>query len=192
MFSGIVEELGVVDNVIRKRNLSVLKVRSKKIFRGAKKGDSVSIDGVCLTVTQKRKNVLTFDVMRETLVKTTLGQVQPKTRVNLERALKVSDRISGHFVTGHIDCVAGIKEKITKKNYVELRIGIVKKIRKYIAPKGSVSLDGVSMTIGDVRKDNFSVYLIPLTLDITTLGIKGKKDKLNIEVDILARYILNK
>ena len=154
-------------------------------------GDSIAVNGVCLTVTNVREDILTFDIMRETLIKTNLGTLQPKSRVNLERALKANGRIDGHFVSGHVDDLGRIIARITGENYTELRIGIKKSLMKYIAPKGSVCLDGVSLTIGEVKKTYFSVYLIPFTLEVTTLGAMKKGDKVNIETDILAKYILN-
>ena len=117
--------------------------------------------------------------------------LKPKNRVNLERAMKANGRIDGHFVSGHVDDMGRIKARITGENYTELQISTKKSIMKYIVPKGSVCLDGVSLTIGEVRKSYFSVYLIPFTLEVTTLGEMKKGDKINIETDILAKYILN-
>ncbi len=191
MFNGIVEETGVVERIDHRKNLSVLKVRAWKVFKGVHNGDSIAVDGACLTVTDAATPLLTFDLMRETLVKTSLGKLKAGDRVNLERALKAGGRISGHFVTGHVDAVGAVIKKVTKTNYTELRVRLPKTLRRYIAPKGSVCLDGVSLTVGEVKKDYFSVYLIPLTMRVTTLGLKREGDGVNIEVDILARYILN-
>lgn len=192
MFSGIIEEIGTVEKMSSRMNLSVLKVRAKKVLKGIKLGASIAVDGACLTVTGIKQNVLMFDMMRETLIKTTLGSLKSKDRVNLERALKANSRIDGHFVTGHIDAVGVIRSVITKANYTEFQITIQKNLAKYIVPKGSVCLDGVSLTVGEVKKLYFSVYLIPFTKEVTTLGCKKKGDKVNIETDILAKYILNK
>lgn len=192
MFAGIIEETGFVEEIISKKNLTVLKVRAKKTLRGTKAGASIAVDGVCLTVTDIRKDVLLFDMMRETMLQTTLTDLKPKCPVNLERALKVGRRIDGHFVTGHVDGVGTIKEKIERPNYVELRVDGVKDLMKYIVPKGSICLDGVSLTVGEVNKTNFAVYLIPFTEKMTTLGSKRKGDKVNIETDILAKYIFNR
>jgi riboflavin synthase len=167
-------------------------VRAKKILKGVKLGASIAIDGACLTVTGLKNNVLIFDIMRESLLKTTLGALKAKAQVNLERALKAGGRIDGHFVTGHVDATGTIKDKITRVNYVELRIGITRATARYIAPKGSICVDGVSLTVGEVKKSYFSVYLIPFTGQGTTLGFKKKGDKVNIETDILAKYIVNK
>jgi len=192
MFNGIVEEIGIVEKINSKKNLSMLKVRAKKICKGVKPGASIAVDGTCLTVTGIKNNVLTFDVMRESLLKTTLGSLKNKGKVNLERALKANGRIDGHFVTGHVDAAGVIKDKVTKTNYVELKIGMTKDLARYIVPKGSICLDGVSFTVGEVYKSTFSVFLIPFTKQVTTLGLKKKGDKVNIETDILAKYILNK
>ncbi|MDP8212693.1 MAG: riboflavin synthase [Candidatus Zapsychrus exili] len=189
MFSGIVEETGVVQSVIHKKNLCVLNIKAKKVFRGTKQGDSISVNGVCLTVVKVKTGVLTFDIMLETMQKTTLGVATKGVKVNLERALRMNDRISGHFVSGHVDNVRKITQIITGENYTEIRISINKELSKYIVQKGSVSLDGVSLTVGDVRKNDFSVYLIPFTLEVTNLGIKKKGDTINIETDILAKYL---
>lgn len=192
MFSGIVEETGFIEKIVRKQNLYVLHVRAKKILKGTKQGDSISVDGVCLTVTGIKKGVLVFDVMLETIVKTSLGKLGVKNMVNLERALRMDGRISGHFVTGHVDNMGAIREIVTGPNYTELQINLKKDLMRYVVPKGSVCVDGVSLTVGDVRRLFFSVYLIPFTLEVTNLGIKKKGDRVNIETDILAKYVFSK
>jgi riboflavin synthase len=189
MFNGIIEEMGVVDRINRRRNLSILKVRAQKILKGTKAGDSIAVNGVCLTVTDVAAHTLTFDLMKETLVRTSLGGLKPAARVNLERALRVGGRISGHFVTGHIDGVAVIQDRIDKTNDTDLRVSLAKELARYIVPKGSVCLDGVSLTVGEVKAAFFSVYLIPFTKEVTTLGFAKNGDKVNIETDILAKYI---
>jgi len=191
MFSGIVEEEGKVQDIKKKKNLYVITISAKKVMRGTKIGDSISVDGVCLTVTKRTKQTISFDVMKESLDATILKYYQPKRKVNLERALKVSDRIGGHFVSGHVDGVGVLKKKVTLPNYVEWRISIGKKHRRYIVPKGSVCVDGVSLTVGVVTKSYFAIYLIPHTLDVTTFGNKRVGAKLNIETDMLAKYVLN-
>lgn len=191
MFNGIVEEIGVVDALERRKNLSVLKVRARKVMSGTKPGDSIAVEGVCLTVTEKKKNILAFDMMRETVSKTSLGRLRRGDKVNLERALKAGARVSGHFVTGHVDDVGRIEKKVAETNYTELSIRLPEELGKYIVPKGSVALDGVSLTVGKVGKGRFSVYLIPFTKQVTTLGAKKKGDPVNIETDILAKYLFN-
>ena len=189
MFTGIVEELGIVKQVRFLSNLSVLRISAKKISKQTKLGESIAINGVCLTVTEIKGNVLTFDVVRETILRTTLNSLKVNDKVNLEQALKVGNRVSGHFVTGHVDCIGIIKNTIRTKNYLELQIKIDKPLRKYIVTKGSICIDGVSLTIGKVFKDYFSIYLIPFTKKVTILGAKQEQGRVNVEVDILAKYI---
>lgn len=191
MFTGIVEEIGTVTQVDAKKNLAILKVRAKNVFKGMKKGDSLSVEGVCLTVTNILKGIITFDVMRETMQKTTLGKLKAKSKVNLELALKANGRFNGHFVTGHIDDVGIVRKRITQKNSIELQISVSKKFLRYIVPKGSICLDGISLTVGQVQKNYFAVYIIPFTDKNTTLGFKKTGDCVNIETDLLAKYILN-
>lgn len=191
MFTGIVEEIGQVKTFKQKTNLSVLTVSALKASKGIGLGDSVAVNGVCLTVTDIKKNNLSFDLMSETLKSTNLNMLKEGSAVNLERAMKANSRVNGHFVTGHVDEVGILLEKIEDKNYLELRISYPAAIKKFLVKKGSVCLDGVSLTIGEVTRQYFSVYLIPFTKDVTTLGKKAKKAKINIEIDILARYIQN-
>lgn len=191
MFSGIVEEKGTVKSVNRKKNLITMDVKASKVLRATKIGDSIAVNGVCLTVTKIKGKVATFDLMKETLVFTTLGYAKVGTEVNLERALKVSDRIGGHFVSGHVDGMGLLKKKVTMENYVEWQIELDRKLMRYLAPKASVTIDGVSLTIGWVKKKMFSIYLIPHTLEVTTFGNKRIGQKLNIETDVLAKYILH-
>jgi riboflavin synthase len=190
MFSGIVEEMGTVTKVQKKKNLYIITVRAHRVLRGTKIGDSICVDGICLTVTQRTKQALSFDIMKETIRATTLQSVRPGMKVNLERSLKMSSRISGHFVTGHIEGIGTIKKMIKAKNYVEIHIAYPKELWKFLVHKGSVAVDGISLTVGTVTRKYFSIYLIPHTLDITTIGIKKVSDKVNIETDMLAKYIL--
>ena len=190
MFSGIVEVRGVIKSREKKVNLLTLSIEPEKNLRGIRIGDSIAIDGVCLTVTAMRKGQWQFDVMLETIEKTTFKFLKSGDRINLERSLKVGDRISGHFVSGHIDGVGTIIEKVTRENYVEYQIEIPKNLAVYLACKGSICVDGISLTIGEVKGNCFAVYIIPHTLEMTTLGMKKKNDQVNIETDILAKYLL--
>ncbi len=193
MFTGLIEEQGRVELLERKRNFFVLKISAPKILKGTKIGDSISIDGVCLTVVQIKKPwSLNFEMMKETLEKTTLQNLKRRSLVNLERALKAGNRLGGHFVSGHVDGVGTIQKIIKEKNYVEFRISSNKNLKRFLVPKGSVAIDGVSLTIGNVNSKSFSIYLIPYTLKLTTLGIKKEGDRVNIETDLLAKYILSK
>ncbi len=192
MFSGIVEEMGTVEAILHPTGLTALFVRARKVVGQAKPGDSICVSGVCLTVTGIHRHVLAFDVVQETLNKTTLGRLKSGAKVNLERALKVNGRVNGHFVTGHIDGVGQIKKKIWGKNYTQLHVCLSKRLLPYIVPKGSVCLDGVSLTVGRVGRDHFVIHLIPFTKKVTTLESKKEGDWVNIETDILAKYILNR
>jgi riboflavin synthase len=190
MFSGIVEEKGIVAGIRKKENLIILSIKAKKVLKGVKVGDSISVDGACLTVTKIKNSVVDFDIMKETIDKTTLKFLKVGSEVNLEGALRVNDRLGGHFVSGHNDCVGVIRKRISKPNYEEFQIAIPKSFARYLAPKGSVSVDGISLTLGEVEKNVFSIYIIPHTLDVTTLGKKKDGDHVNIETDLLAKYIL--
>lgn len=191
MFSGIIEELGTVLAIRKDANLATISVRARTVQKGLKIGDSVSIDGVCLTVTKKSTGMLNFDVMKETLQKTTLGNLKGKERVNLERALKAGDRISGHFVTGHVDGVGEIVKIVRGKNYIEMFIKLARPLLRYIVPKGSICVNGVSLTVGIVGKSYFSFFLIPYTKEVTNLGQKKEGQRVNVETDVLAKYVLN-
>ena len=190
MFTGIVEEQGFVEDIKKRKNLCVLKLRVRRIASGLKKGDSVCVSGVCLTVTNIRQRVLTFDIMLETIRRSNLKELQRGSRVNLERALKAGGRFDGHFVTGHVDAVGTVTARSQRPNYVQFWIRADKRLYRFIVPKGSVCVDGVSLTVGEVKRGGFSVYLIPHTLKPTTFGTKRIGDKVNIEVDIIARYLL--
>lgn len=190
MFTGIIEEQGTTRSLDRKENLFRLGLAADKILPGIKIGDSVAVNGVCLTVTKRIGKVLYFDMMSETLKATTLKDIKSGDTVNLERAMKADSRFGGHFVTGHVDGVCRILRVVKLPNYVEFQVSIPGKLKRYLVPKGSVTLDGISLTVGPVKKNYFSVYLIPATLRITSFGRKMEGDNLNIETDILARYVL--
>ncbi len=188
MFTGIVEELGIVKSLEEKASSAVLSAQTKKVSPDTALGDSMSVNGTCLTVVQNVAGVLKFDVSAETLKKTNIGSLKPDDRVNLERALKASSRLGGHFVTGHIDCTSKIKGKAKIENTVKIEFEIQPAFSKYIVPKGSIAIDGISLTIGEVSSDSFTVYIIPHTFANTTLGFKKEGDIVNIELDILAKY----
>lgn len=192
MFSGIIEEVGCITKILSKTNLIELDIDAKKVSKGTKIGDSICVDGVCLTVIARGRTGLTFEVMKETLDCTTLGIRKEGDKVNLERSIKADGRMHGHFVSGHVDCVLKISNLITSENYTEYQFQLNRKISKLIMPKGSVCIDGISLTVGAVDKKKFSVYLIPFTKIETGLGGKKKGDLVNIETDLLAKYIHNK
>ncbi len=193
MFTGIIEELGTVQAIQSPKNLLVLNVRAPRIFVGTRPGDSISVNGVCLTVAKMVKpGVFVFELMRETMDTTNLQSLKKGSRVNLERALKAGSRLGGHFVTGHIDGVGRIVKILKKKNFVEWQISFKDQTHwnRYLVPKGSIALDGVSLTVGEVKQNLFTVYLIPYTLKVTTFGHKKISDGINIEIDLLTKYVL--
>lgn len=187
MFSGIIEELGQVKRISKRGNITLFEFKANKVLEDTKIGDSISVNGTCLTVIKRESDSLAFEVMPETLRVTNLGTLRVADKVNLERSLKVGDRLSGHFVTGHIDCIGLIR----KKDYINgnscFEVTIPVQFMKYILPKGSIAVDGISLTVVDRRSNTFSVYIIPHTQRNTTLGFKGPSEKVNIEFDILAK-----
>ncbi len=192
MFTGIVERLGIVKKIETKKNLLVFSIDLGPLAKKVHIGDSVSVSGACLTVVSKRGSMASFDLMKETINKTSLKFLSVGDGVNLELALLASSRLGGHFVTGHVDEVAVIKDIKKEKNWVALRLSVSPANHKYFVPKGSVTVDGISLTIGHVGKGFLEVYLIPYTLKVTTLGLKKAGDCVNIETDILAKYLFEK
>ncbi|MFA5357047.1 MAG: riboflavin synthase [Candidatus Omnitrophota bacterium] len=187
MFSGIVEELGEILKISRRGNLTLFKIRALAAAQDTNEGDSISVNGACLTVVEKEKDALFFEAMPETVKMTNLGSLRIGDKVNLERALKIGERVSGHFVTGHIDTTGVIRQKRYLEGNLCFEIAIPPKFTAYILPKGSIAVDGISLTVMDKRSATFFVYIIPHTLKNTTLGFKGPSDKVNIEFDILAK-----
>jgi riboflavin synthase len=194
MFTGIIEGLGNIvrfDKKTSNRSAAKMKIDLGKIAKGLKVGDSVAINGVCLTAITISKGITEFEMVGETIKKTNLGSLERGDKVNIERSLKVGERLEGHFVLGHVDGV-GIISKIEKQsNQVQILIKIPKELSKHIIKKGSVTVDGISLTVVDVLKDQFSVSIIPHTMKITNLNYKKAGDKVNIETDILGKYILS-
>jgi riboflavin synthase len=189
MFSGIVEELGELRNMSRRGNTTLLVVAARHILEDIKTGDSVSVNGACLTVVKKEQGALSFEVMPQTIKLTNLGSLKAREKVNLERALKIGDRLSGHFVTGHIDCSGVIRKKAYVNGNLCFEISVPVKFLGYVLPQGSIAVDGISLTIADKKPGTFSVYIIPHTLKNTTLGFKGSSAKVNVEFDILAKKL---
>lgn len=190
MFSGIIEEKGQVRRILRNPQGCKLTVESEVVSKDTKIGDSISVNGVCLTVIEVRGKNVSFDVMEETLHRTNLSKVSVRRIVNLERSLKVGDRISGHFVTGHVDCVGEIRVITKRPNDCAMDIEFPTDKRAYLAEKGSIAIDGVSLTVAEVKDRCLRVYLIPHTLKATNLGSKKAGDSVNIEFDILSKYSL--
>ena len=189
MFTGIIEKLGRVERKTYQRGMLQLTVGMKDPFDKVEIGESISVNGVCLTIIKIDKNHLTFEVMQETLDKSNLKYIKIKDTVNLERALKADSRLSGHFVSGHIDEVGIIRKKEFRGGSYIFQISIPKELTSYIVSKGSIAVDGISLTVSEVRGNVFSVHIIPHTYKNTSLGIRSNSDKVNIEVDQLAKYV---
>jgi len=191
MFTGIVKEIGVLERSDKIGNAYKLAIRSKEISDSVSMGDSVLVNGVCLTLVKNRNGVLSFDVMEETMRRSTLAALKNGESVNLEGSLRSNDPLGGHFVLGHIDCIGKIKDVNKKSDEYWMEIEFPEEFTSLVVEKGSIAIDGVSLTVGEVRKDRFKVYLIPHTLKITDLGLKRIGDELNIEFDIIGKYIYN-
>ena len=193
MFTGIIVGTGKVTKIDQKtKNRSAIQmtVDLGRYASGLKIGQSVAINGVCLSATKISRNKCDFEMIDETTKKTDLGNVKAGSTVNVERSLKVGDRLEGHFVLGHIDGVATIIKIEKKPKEVKIWFKIPKKLTKYVVKKGSIALDGISLTLVDVKKDIASVCLIPHTINVTNFKSKKIGDKLNIETDVLGKYIL--
>lgn len=188
MFTGIIEETGTVKNIIHGTFTKIV-IKCNKVLEGTKIGDSIAVNGVCLTVTNMSNESFVADVMPETMRASNLKDLQIGNIVNLERALQVGRRMGGHIVTGHIDCVGKIIDKRQEKNAFIFKIAINKEFTKYIARKGSIAVDGISLTVVEDGYDYFTVSIIPHTMLKTTLGYKRVGDSVNIEVDILSKYV---
>lgn len=189
MFTGIVEELGKVADLKISPDSAQLTLQGSKILEGTQIGDSIAVNGVCLTVVKLQGNSFTVDVMAETLNKTNLKLSNRGSRVNLERALQLSTRLGGHLVSGHVDGVGTIR-RITPVGIAKVfEITAPSSLLKYILPKGSVAVDGISLTVVDLQAQGFSISLIPLTRQETTLGIKGVGDIVNLETDLIGKYV---
>ena len=192
MFTGIIVGTGKVTKLVPKpksRSAIQMTVDLGKYARGLKIGQSVAINGVCLSATKISRNKCVFEMIDETIKKTDLGNVKVGSTVNIERSLKVGDRLEGHFVLGHIDGVATITKIEKKPKEVKFWFKVPKKLVKYVVKKGSIALDGISLTVVDAKKDIASVCLIPQTIKVTNFKSKNVGDKLNIETDILGKYI---
>ena len=198
MFSGIISALGVVKNItyndIYSVDIEVKKINLEdfeKLDNLIKIGCSIACSGVCLTLTSKKDNILTFDVSKETMNKTNLSDWKIGNIVNLERALRVGDEIGGHFVTGHVDTVLEVIKIIEEDGSKILYINLNDKISPYIASKGSITIEGISLTVNDVKNDYFNVNIIPFTWENTNLSNFKVNDFVNIEIDLLSRYLVN-
>lgn len=189
MFTGIVEELGVVQSLRLLPESGQLTLKGSKVLNGTNIGDSIAVNGVCLTVIHLNEHEFTVDVMAETLSKTNLGELKTGSHVNLERALQLNTRLGGHLVSGHVDGV-GIIRRITPQGIAKVyEISASPKLLSFILPKGSIAIDGISLTVIDVETDYFSVSLIPHTFGETTLGLKRVGSTVNLETDLIGKYV---
>lgn len=189
MFTGIVEELGKVADLKILPESAQLTLEGKKVLEGTQIGDSIAVNGVCLTVVKMQGNLFTVDVMAETLEKTNLKHLARGSRVNLERALQLSTRLGGHLVSGHVDGVGKIL-RITPIGIAEVfEFEAPPSLLKFVLPKGSIAIDGISLTVVEVRDQSFSVSLIPHTRQETTLGFKRVGDWVNLETDLIGKYV---
>ncbi|MFD9287950.1 riboflavin synthase [Streptomyces sp. NPDC060030] len=189
MFTGIVEELGEVTAVEKLDDASRFRLRGPVVTDGAKHGDSIAVNGVCLTVVDLGENEFTADVMAETLDRSSLGALVPGSRVNLERPMALGGRLGGHIVQGHVDGTGHIVGRKISENWEIVTVSLPAGLSRYVVEKGSITVDGVSLTVVEAGTDHFTISLIPTTLALTTLGIKEPGDPVNLEVDVLAKYV---
>ena len=189
MFTGLIEELGRIKEISRGAKSVRLTVKADKVLADAKVGDSIAVNGTCLTVVAYGADFFTADVMPETVNRTVLAHLTVGDRVNLERTVRVGDRLGGHIVSGHIDGTGIIRDKIVNDIAIIVRIGTQPEVLRYIICKGSIAIDGISLTVVDCGADWFTVSLIPHTAALTTLGYKAPGDLVNLEVDMIGKYV---
>ena len=189
MFTGLVEECGTIVGIHRQGHAADLVVEAPVVSQDARIGDSIAVNGCCLTVVRIEGNQLTFEAVPETLDRTTLGDLQAGAKINLERSLAVGARLGGHFVQGHIDGVGTITSVHAVENAVVMEIETPSQLRRYLVEKGSVAVDGVSLTVAAVTAAGFTVWTIPHTREVTTLGSRNAGDGVNLECDLLGKYV---
>jgi riboflavin synthase len=192
MFTGIVEEIGEVSEVRESADVVVFTVRGRTVTSDTRHGDSIAVNGVCLTVVDpdgSSDGTFTVELVPETLKRSSLAAVVPGTKVNLERAVPVGGRLGGHIVQGHVDGVATLLSRSPGERTDELRFSLAPDLARYVVEKGSITVDGVSLTVAGVSPDTFTVALIPTTLSHTTLGFRQPGDTVNLEVDVVAKYV---
>lgn len=189
MFTGLIEELGIVKSIQRKGQVSRLDLEAPKISLESAVGDSIAVNGVCLTVVEASKQAFSVDVVEETLGKSDIGNLRVGGKVNLERALKAEGRLGGHLVMGHVDGVGFIRKKAFRGRTFNLEISFPPSLALYIVSEGSIAVDGISLTIARVGREWLEIAIIPHTAEVTTLGFKNIGDKVNLEVDILGKYV---
>ncbi|MER5516259.1 riboflavin synthase [Streptomyces sp. NPDC002677] len=189
MFTGIVEELGEITAVENLGDASRFRLRGPVVTEGAQHGDSIAVNGVCLTVVEHEGDEFTADVMQETLKRSSLGALDVGSRVNLERPTAVGSRLGGHIVQGHVDGTGQVLSRTPSENWEIVKVSLPADLARYVVEKGSITVDGISLTVVEAGPDYFTVSLIPTTLDLTTLGRKQPGDPVNLEVDIVAKYV---
>jgi len=189
MFTGIIEEIGAIKGISKSSTGAVLKIKTENIHVDAKLGDSIAVNGACLSVAQINSDILSFDVIPETLKRTTLNDLKVNDLVNLERSVKADSRMGGHFLTGHVDYKGRIIGMVQKSEGAGFRVSLPREFSGFVVEKGSVGLDGASLTVAALSKDDFTVYLIPHTLKNTTFCRKTKGDFINVETDIIGKYV---
>ena len=189
MFTGIVEEIGVVEGIDALDQASRIRIRGPLVTSDAAPGDSISVNGVCLTVVDPVDGTFAADVMAETLRRSSLSGIGVGAQVNLERAARVDSRLGGHIVQGHVDGVGHIAAVTAQENWTLMTISMPVDLGRYLVEKGSITVDGVSLTVVSVTPSEFTISLIPTTLAETTLGAKAVGDTVNLEVDVIAKYV---
>jgi riboflavin synthase len=189
MFTGIIEDKGKVLRVEYQGQGKRLNVELPPYLTEVQLGDSININGVCLTIVEKKEQVIELDLSQETLQKTILGELREGDQVNLERALRLTDRLGGHIVTGHIDGIGMIVGKRKERDFFQLRIRIPESVSRYVVQKGSIAIDGTSLTVNKYQEGEIQMTLIPYTIEKTTLRDKQVGDRVNVEADILGKYV---
>jgi riboflavin synthase len=189
MFTGIVEELGEIVAIAPQGDSVALTVRGPLVTEDAVHGASIAVNGVCLTVVDVKDGVFTADAIKETLDKSSLGALEPGSKVNLERPVRLSDRLGGHLVQGHVDGVGEIVSREPGERWDVVTVSLPPHLSRYLVDKGSITVDGISLTVVEAAADRFSIALIPTTLALTTLGHKKPGDPVNLEVDVVAKYV---
>jgi riboflavin synthase len=189
VFTGLILEMGELISLKRRSGGGVLTLKADRIATAAAPGDSIAINGVCLTVVSKNSKELSFDLSDETLGATNLGRLKPGDRINLESSLTPDSKMGGHFVTGHVDSAGKIRSRETSGDMLKFEIEAPPDVLRFLVKKGSVAVDGISLTVVDILKDGFTLIIIPHTAGLTTLGFKGPGDTVNLETDILGKYV---
>lgn len=189
MFTGIIVEMGEVTALQRKGGIVHLFLNSSEVFKDAKIGDSISVNGTCLTLVEIQGPTMRFDLSDETLRSTNLGLLKPGDHVNLEPSLRPDSKLGGHFVSGHVDDIGRIRSKTKIGDTFKVEIEVPDRVLNFLIGKGSVAVDGISLTVVDILKGSFTVIIIPHTAKLTTLGFKGPGDTVNVEVDMIGKYV---